>query len=588
MEYQLKTSLLSPQYLSMSAIEQVFANRGLSKEEAYHYQHTDENDLIDPSSIKNIKEGVATLIAHIANNDLVFIQVDSDCDGYTSSAILLNYLHDLFPAFIENQIIIGLHEGKQHGIDLDIIPEAVKLVIAPDSSSNDYIQHQILKERGCDVLVIDHHEAEKYSKNAVVINNQMCDYPTKSLSGAGMVLKFCQYIDKCMDKDYAKKYFDLAALGIIADVMDVRDFETREIIRQGLSHVNNILFTKMCEMQSYQIESHSGLNPFTIGWYISPLINAVNRTGTMEEKRVFFEAMLDYKAYDEIPSTKRGCKGQTETKVEQAVRSARNIKAKQDKSRDASVELIKNIIETKHLVDNKIIAVKLPKGQVNRNFTGLIANQLLSEYKHPILLLSEIRHPSGEVCWEGSARSYDCEGLDNFKEFLKNNSYVYLSEGHKNAFGVGLTDEGFNAFIKETNEELKDCTFTPSYDVDYVWDANEVDPDTIISLAELFPLWGQGLDEPEIVVSNILITNDNLKLMGADKAWPLLKITLPNGVECIKRYSSQEEFDSFTPPAAGATIVTIVATCSINKWGNKETPQLVIKDYNLRKQQYFF
>jgi len=29
----------------------------------------------------------------------------------------------------------------------------------------------------------------------------------------------------------------------------------------------------------------------------------------MEEKRVFFEAMLDYKAYDEIPSTKRGCKG---------------------------------------------------------------------------------------------------------------------------------------------------------------------------------------------------------------------------------------------------------------------------------------
>jgi len=57
----------------MSAIEQVFANRGLSKEEAYHYQHTDENDLIDPSSIKNIKEGVATLITHIANNDLVFI-----------------------------------------------------------------------------------------------------------------------------------------------------------------------------------------------------------------------------------------------------------------------------------------------------------------------------------------------------------------------------------------------------------------------------------------------------------------------------------------------------------------------------------
>ena len=37
------------------------------------------------------------------------------------------------------------------------------------------------------VLVIDHHEAEKYSEHACVINNQMCDYPTKSLSGAGVV-----------------------------------------------------------------------------------------------------------------------------------------------------------------------------------------------------------------------------------------------------------------------------------------------------------------------------------------------------------------------------------------------------------------
>ena len=64
-----------------------------------------------------------------------------------------------------------MHEGKQHGIICDTIPDDINLVIAPDSSSNDYIQHQILYERGCDVLVIDHHEAEKYSPYAVVINN---------------------------------------------------------------------------------------------------------------------------------------------------------------------------------------------------------------------------------------------------------------------------------------------------------------------------------------------------------------------------------------------------------------------------------
>lgn len=61
--------------------------------------------------------------------------------------------------------------------------------------SNDYEIHQYLSSQGTDVLVIDHHEAEKISEYACVINNQLCDYPTKSLSGVAMVWKFCCHID---------------------------------------------------------------------------------------------------------------------------------------------------------------------------------------------------------------------------------------------------------------------------------------------------------------------------------------------------------------------------------------------------------
>ena len=81
------------------------------------------------------------LIHHINRGSKVFLQVDSDCDGYTSSALLLNYLNSLFPGFTQNNIIYRLHEGKQHGLILDTIPKDVKLVIAPDSSSNDYEVH---------------------------------------------------------------------------------------------------------------------------------------------------------------------------------------------------------------------------------------------------------------------------------------------------------------------------------------------------------------------------------------------------------------------------------------------------------------
>ena len=37
----------------------------------------------------------------------------------------------------------------------------------------------------------------------------MCDYPTKALSGAGVVYKFCSYIDELLGTSYADDYVDL-------------------------------------------------------------------------------------------------------------------------------------------------------------------------------------------------------------------------------------------------------------------------------------------------------------------------------------------------------------------------------------------
>ena len=100
------------------------------------------------------------------------MQVDCDCDGYTSSALLINYLHDLFPATVENNVYYGLHANKDHGIDVDNIPEGVTLVIAPDASSNENGIHKELAKKGIDVVVLDHHHAEKDTDDpAIIVNN---------------------------------------------------------------------------------------------------------------------------------------------------------------------------------------------------------------------------------------------------------------------------------------------------------------------------------------------------------------------------------------------------------------------------------
>ena len=166
MEYQLITSCI-PQGMSISAVERVLTNRGIGICNIKHYLNTTEEDLHDPSTIERIDDGVRMLIKHIAAADDMFIQVDSDCDGFTSAAVLINYLNCAFPAYVQNHVKWRLHDGKEHGLIPDVIPEGVKLVIAPDSSSNDYDEHEYLKtQRGIDILVIDHHEADKISDYA--------------------------------------------------------------------------------------------------------------------------------------------------------------------------------------------------------------------------------------------------------------------------------------------------------------------------------------------------------------------------------------------------------------------------------------
>jgi len=65
------------------------------------------------------------------------------------------------------------------------------LVIVPDAGSNDIAEHKKLRDRGIEVLVLDHHELESANSIACIVNNQLGDYPNKSLSGAGVVFKFC-------------------------------------------------------------------------------------------------------------------------------------------------------------------------------------------------------------------------------------------------------------------------------------------------------------------------------------------------------------------------------------------------------------
>lgn len=581
MEYRLR----APEFPIYTPVEQVLVNRGIPYDQINHYLNTTDNDILDPRLIPHLDEGAKMLIKHISQNDKVLIQVDSDCDGYTSAALLINYLYCLFPSFVNNNISYRVHMGKQHGIIPDTIPEDVKLVIAPDSSSNDYEAHEYLNLSGVDVLVIDHHEADHISEYACVINNQLCDYPTKSLSGVAMVWKFCCYIDMLLKTDHAQKFLDLVALGLVADMMDVRDFETRRLIDKGLQQIRNPYFRGAIDKDQFHFTNE--ITPIGVAFYIAPLINATTRVGTQEEKLMLFESMLDFRGYELVPSTKRGCKGQAETRVEQACRNCTNIKSRQTKIRDNSLEKIEQIIVNQNLLSNKILIVQLDDLITDRNLTGLIANQLMSEYQRPVLILNRIENEDGTITWEGSGRGYDKSRLKDFRGFLENNKYVMYAEGHANAFGVGIRNKDISAFIASTNSALDGFDFTPIYNVDFIYKSDELTPDEVIDIAGMKSLWGQGVEEAEIAVEGIKVHKDNIRILSPDKN-PTLKIMLPNGINFMKFRSSEEEYDKLYSELGYVTI-NIVGECERNIWNNKISPQVMIKDYEIvDRANYYF
>lgn len=156
-------------------LEQIFAARGLTPVECEKYLSGCTLNL-DPLNLDNMRDGAQLLAQHLASNNKIFVIVDPDVDGFTSAAVLLNYLHYYFPFSVENNFEYGLHNGKEHGLNdfvNHILNSDYKLVILPDAGSNDYEAHRLLKEHAIDTLIIDHHESDKYSENAIIINNQL-------------------------------------------------------------------------------------------------------------------------------------------------------------------------------------------------------------------------------------------------------------------------------------------------------------------------------------------------------------------------------------------------------------------------------
>lgn len=562
---------------SDNVVVQVLYNRGVA--DPLTYLHLKDNTVIPFDNLDNIHYAVRLFLKHFEKNHKIEILVDSDPDGFCSAAMMFSYIKRVNAEYPVQYI---LHtRPKAHGLTDDItIAEDTRLLIIPDASTNDTKQCKSLTEKGIDVLILDHHEKETENPYAMIVNNQTSDgYANKDFCGAGIVYKFLQALDEEMWNDFANDYLDLCALANIADVMDIRSFETRYLIDCGLKNIRNKFFKALIKAQDYSINGK--INIHNVQWYLVPVLNGMVRVGSVEEKDLMFRAFIEQDEFFEYK--KRATKDKPaetiqESIYDRAARLCKNAKSRQDKMKDKGFQAIVEIIGSEQ-DENQVVMCDTTE-VLDEGLTGVVAMKVADKYKKPCILLKKYFDKEiGLEVFSGSARNINHSPIVDFKKVVNSTGFI-KGQGHANAFGiVALPITEFNHALESLNYILRDTIYDSTYYVDYIMNFNDVNIKFIMDLAVFENLIGQGIEEPIIAVEQIDMYRDEFVIFGKnedtisfaynDIKYVQFKCKEGNGLyDFLQNAWSDDDCIKFN----------IVGKPSINDYKGVKTPQIVIAD----------
>ena len=456
------------------------------------------------------------------------------------------------------------------------IPSDRQIIFVPDAGSNNYEEQKVLIEQGKTVIILDHHEVDNYEDTgAILVNNQFSpDFSNKNMSGAGVTLMFIMLMDDMFfpSQEIYKDYFDLAAIGIIADAMNMTALGNNYLAYHGLHGIKNQFIHEVAIRQAHGIKNPNCLTKIDVAFYIAPVINGVIRSGDPEDKEAVFKAMSTENSTEDVVTTWRGVV-RHETIYEYAARLAANAKSRQDSQKKKAFEwLCGRIREEGHDKDNLIIATLDPQEskKVSPTLTGLIAMELVKEFNRPALVLRDTDY-EGERVYGGSGRNGSFYGLPDLKAFCKKLPVLY-AEGHANAFGAFLRPDEVEKLRKSANEELNPLAFETVYEVDYIFkDKFDIDYEMLYQMASYSELWGNSIPQPKFSFT-INYSKTDILIMGKDHS-------------SVKIKCGDIDFVAFKDAALAERLTKIsngtahiVGRSQINEWNGNMSVQIMIDD----------
>lgn len=534
----------------------------------------------DPFKLKNMQQAIELLFNSLDKK--ILMEQDSDCDGVTSFSVMYNFIKLINP---NTNIDYYIHDGKKHGITKEVVKrikkEQIELLIVPDGGTNDVEFSKEISELGCKILIIDHHPIDNDNPYATIINCRDKQYPHENLSGSLMCIKFIEAYEQTYLKNkmksqrfYSKQFYDLGGLGAIADMMDVRNLETRYYMIEGCKEINNEALKELVEKKSD--EFNLGVTIHNSAFTIAPMINAMCRYGKMDEKETMLKAFCNFKEDIEYqPRRKSKSDPQPPKEIHSlqktAARICFNAKTRQDNAAEKIKETIKIEIEKLKLQKNKVIVFIDNQDIISyedKSLTGLLGNKLVSYFGKPVIILrqNENKHnkeSNSPYLYQGSCRSRGKGKLESTIEYFSSLN-LCLCQGQPNAFGVTFYSlEDINTFVDICNKEITDDEVVDVSEVDFVIDAALLKEKNVVDIASAYNIWGGCISNPKTLIKNLLINNMEINGVGKEGSDYKGYISfIYNGIKFTKKYCKKDDYKNMM--------------CRPEEWFG-DTPEQIIK-----------
>jgi single-stranded-DNA-specific exonuclease len=265
--------------------------------------------LHSPYLMKGMREAVARIQRAIAASERVLIYGDYDVDG-TTAIVILKRAIEILGGTAEFHVPHRIRDG--YGMKDDVIERAaadgVRLVISVDTGIRAFAAAEAARRVGLDLIVTDHHlpEGGQLPHALAVLNpNQPdCEYPCKSLCGAGIAFNIAQALLEARDEADARRrllpsFLKMAAIATIADAVPLVG-ENRVIAKLGLAGLRDPRNPGLRALMTVAqlADKQRQLSASDVAFRIAPRINAAGRMDVAQTVIELFEARDDEKARD--------------------------------------------------------------------------------------------------------------------------------------------------------------------------------------------------------------------------------------------------------------------------------------------------